>query len=53
LECGALARASASIISMPNLRPAPMNSPTITPISAKETAGINEAFRVGGNHVSG
>src|SRR5215204_2975407 len=35
----ALARASASMMSLPRPRSAPMNSPTMTPISAKDTAG--------------
>src|SRR5260370_32517804 len=39
----ASARASDSMISRPMPRSAPMNSPTMTPISAKEIAGDNEA----------
>src|SRR4030088_389712 len=39
----ASARASDSIIKRPIPRSAPMNSPTITPISAKEIAGEREA----------
>src|SRR5712675_1147663 len=39
----ASARASDSMISLPIPRSAPMNSPTMTPISAKEIAGESEA----------
>src|SRR6267378_3813551 len=39
----ASARASDSMINRPMPRSAPMNSPTMTPISAKEIAGDNEA----------
>src|SRR6478752_4856022 len=39
----ASARASDSMINLPMPRSAPMNSPTMTPISAKEIAGDSEA----------
>jgi len=39
----ALARASASMMSLPSPRSAPMNSPTMTPISANYTAGSSDA----------